>query len=81
MTTVTIHKQIDSETLHLPELKPFIGKRVEIVVREEEPAVLPPGVDPRWQPLANIGGKDLIDPDVVNQYREFDRQHNIAPDL
>ena len=79
MTTITIHKQIDSETLHLPELKPFIGKRVEIIVREE--LDLSPEELARWQPLIDIAGKDLIDPEVYKQYREFDRQHNKPPDL
>lgn len=39
MNAIHIHKQLDSETVYLPELKPFIGKTVEIVVREEAPTV------------------------------------------
>src|SRR5688500_13362738 len=35
MNAIHIRKQLDSETVYLPELKPFIGKTVEIVVREE----------------------------------------------
>ena len=35
MAPIRIRKRIDSETLHLPELKPFLGKTVEIVVQEE----------------------------------------------
>ena len=27
-----IHRKLDSETLHLPELKPLIGRTVEITV-------------------------------------------------
>ncbi len=37
MTTVRIRRKLESETLHLPELKPLIGKNVEIIV-EERPA-------------------------------------------
>ena len=37
MTAIRIHKQIDSETLHLPEIRPLIGKQVEIIVIEENP--------------------------------------------
>jgi hypothetical protein len=33
--TIHIHTRIDSETLTLPELRPFVGKSVEITVREE----------------------------------------------
>ena len=34
-----IHRKLDSETLHLPELKPLIGQTVEITV-EEQPVSL-----------------------------------------
>jgi hypothetical protein len=32
MAAIRIRKTIDSDTLHLPELRPFIGQTVEIVV-------------------------------------------------
>jgi hypothetical protein len=35
MDAIHIRKQLDSDTVYLPELKPFIGKIVEIVVRED----------------------------------------------
>jgi len=35
---IHIHRKLDSETLHLPELKPLIGKTVEITI-EEKPSV------------------------------------------
>lgn len=35
MNLVHIHKKIDSDTLYLPELRPFLGKSVKIVVQEE----------------------------------------------
>jgi len=31
MNTIRIRKHLDSETLHLPELKPLLGKTVEII--------------------------------------------------
>lgn len=34
MNVIRIRKQIDSETLHLPELREMIGKTVEIIVLE-----------------------------------------------
>jgi hypothetical protein len=34
MTAIRIETMIDSETLHLPQLKPLVGKSVEIIVRE-----------------------------------------------
>ena len=29
-----IHRKLDSETLHLPELKPLVGRTVEITAAE-----------------------------------------------
>lgn len=41
MSSITLSKQIDSDTLHLPELLPFVGHRVEILVRDSEPSLKP----------------------------------------
>jgi hypothetical protein len=38
MSVIHIRKHLDSETLHLPELKALVGKNVEIIVREETAA-------------------------------------------
>lgn len=34
MSTIRIRKHIDSETLHLPERKPLVGRTVEITIAE-----------------------------------------------
>jgi len=34
MNAIRLTRHIDSETLHLPELRPLIGKEVEIIVLE-----------------------------------------------
>ena len=36
MGAIRITKRLDSETLHLPELRPLIGHEVEIVVTETD---------------------------------------------
>jgi len=36
---VRISRKLDSETLHLPELKPLLGRTVEITVEEKPPQV------------------------------------------
>jgi hypothetical protein len=42
MNALRIRRKLDSETLHLPELKPLIGKNVEIIILDETgPAVVP----------------------------------------
>lgn len=36
MNTIRVRTHLDSETINLPQLRPFIGKDVEIVVVEED---------------------------------------------
>lgn len=67
MNAIRIQTQIDSDTLHLPELQPLIGKRVEIIVLEEPQIGLRTETD--WQPLFELAGQDLIDPDAYRQLR------------
>lgn len=38
MNAIRIHTQLDSTTVHLPEIQPLVGKRVEIIVIEEASA-------------------------------------------
>ncbi len=40
-TTVRIKRHLDSETVHLPEVRDLVGRDVEIVVRELEPGLAP----------------------------------------
>lgn len=80
MKTIRIRKEIESDTLHLPELQQMIGKTVEIIVREE-PISSPPATEDDWKDFFEKAGRDLIDPDVYRQYRDFDRQHNLPPQL
>lgn len=35
-TTVRIKRRLDSETVHLPEVRELVGREVEIIVREIE---------------------------------------------
>jgi len=57
MSAVRIRKTIDSDTLHLPELGPFIGHTVDIVIEERpDEAPPPPGVMPGtgdWDAVLN----------------------------
>jgi hypothetical protein len=73
MDAIRIRKHLDSETLHLPELKPLIGKTVEIVVQ----VVIAPAAAPdpwtAWNQLA--GTLKDYDFDAYRKQREFDRKH------
>ena len=35
MDVIRVHRHLESETLHLPELRPLVGRNVEIIVVEE----------------------------------------------
>jgi hypothetical protein len=74
--TIHVTREILSEHLELPELRPFIGKQVEIIIQETSK----PRDRSRWQALEAIGGADLIDEAIVSQYREFDAQQQEAAD-
>lgn len=78
MATITIRRTLDSETLHLPELRPMLGKTVEIVVREDKPSE-PTSIPDRWKALAEAAGRDLIDPDYYEKYKALERQFGSAP--
>jgi hypothetical protein len=77
MSTIRIHRTLDSDTLHLPELKPLIGKAVEITVTEA-----PVARTGDWGALEEAAS-DLTDYDfdLVRRYREFDRQQTKPPEL
>jgi hypothetical protein len=63
---IRIQKRIDSETLHLPELRPLIGKTVDIEVRERAVSVARP--DP-YAALFALAGRDVVDPDAYQKLR------------
>lgn len=77
MTAIHIHRRIDSETLHLPELRPLLGQDVEIVVTPARPRA----TEKDWEATLAAVDSDRIDPELYKQYREFDRQHNVPPAL
>jgi len=77
MNAVRIRRRLDSDTLHLPELKPLIGKNVEIIVQEEQaPAIIPGTGD--WEYAAQAA-QELretgYDFDALRAQRECDLKH------
>jgi hypothetical protein len=42
MSVIRIRQKLESETLHLPQLRPFIGKTVEITVVDDVATVSTP---------------------------------------
>lgn len=52
MQAIRIKQRLESETLHLPQIRSLVGKQVEIIVLEDEPAtVLPAASDASQFPL------------------------------
>jgi len=74
MTQITIRTTIKSETIHLPELKPLIGKQVEIVIREAPAAGATTAGD--WD-AAMQAARELedYDFDAWREQREYDLRH------
>ena len=68
MTAIRLHERLDSDTLHLPELRPLIGKNVEIIVQEEpEPAAGP------YDALFELAGNDVVEPEAYTTDREANK--------
>ena len=70
MSIIYIRKRLDSETLHLPELKPFIGKIVEISIKEEQP---PAHVESPYEAFFALAGQNVVDADALEQLRAASR--------
>lgn len=79
MTAIRVHRHIDSETLHLPELKAFLGQDVDILVTTK--GAKPSATEKDWEDFFANEGPLPIDADLCRQYREFDRQQNTPSDL
>jgi hypothetical protein len=67
MSSIHIRKKLESDMLHLPELKPLIGKTVEIIVREETE---PTGAKNPYADFLALAGQDVVDPDAYRKLRE-----------
>jgi hypothetical protein len=75
MNAIRVRRRIESETLHLPELKPLIGKTVEIIVVEEPTPMVRPGTGD-WDAAARAV-QDLKDYDfnAWREQRDYDLRH------
>jgi hypothetical protein len=74
MDAIRIETTLDSETLYLPQLKPFLGKNVEIVVQEVDALrVLPATQD---LPAMQAAAEELenYDFDAWSEAREAEMQ-------
>jgi hypothetical protein len=80
MHAIRIRKKLDSEILHLPELRPLLGQTVEILVLGEEAV---PGIRPGtgdWAAFEHLAREiTSFDFDAQREQDRIDLQH--AQDL
>ena len=68
MSTIRIRKHLDSETLVLPEIRPLLGKTVEISVREQSESPIDDMID--WEYLAELEAEFADDPTPIPSLEE-----------
>lgn len=73
--TIHIRRKIDSETLHLPELRPLLGRIVDITIVDDSQCHAATAED--WEAFFCEHGTDFVDPSLYAEYREFDRKRNL----
>ena len=76
MNAIRIRKTIESETLHLPELKPLVGRTVEIIVLEEDTrSTIRPGTGDWDAAMKAVQELEDYDFEAFRQQREYDLKH------
>jgi hypothetical protein len=67
MPEIRLTRELQSDTVQLPELRPLVGKYVEIIVRDLSQQTAPTNA---WDALQDLAGKDLVDPVAYRRLRE-----------
>ncbi len=75
MNAVRIRRKLESETLHLPELKPLVGKSVEIIILEEATSTITPGTGDWEAALKAVQELEDYDFDALQKQHEYDLTH------
>jgi hypothetical protein len=74
---IRIRRKLESETLHLPELRSMIGKAVEIIVKEDTAPEITPGTGD-WEAVACAAERlreTGYDFEAWRQQRDYDLKH------
>ena len=69
MQAIRLFMKVDSENIHVPELRKFIGKKVEMIIIEE-PTVFSEEKNRKMERFFSAAGKVEIDEEAVRQLRE-----------
>lgn len=74
--TFHIHRKLESETLYLPEIRPLIGKNVEIIVLEESPTVETTSGTGDWDDaMQAVDELEDYDFDALRKQHDYDLRH------
>ena len=74
MSTIRIETMVDEDTLYLPQLLPFVGKPVEILVREKTMPEVLPGTSDWTQVEAALNSLEGYDADAYLDVRSAEMQ-------
>ena len=79
MNAIRIRTTLESDTLHLPELKPLVGRTVEIIVLDESADTEVPAGTGDWEAAARaakaLRDRGTYDFDAWREQRDFDLRH------
>lgn len=67
MKVTKVRIKVDSEDVHIPELKKFIGKTVEMIITEVKPE------NRKMERFFEAAGKIEIDEEAIRQWREVSK--------
>ena len=67
MKVTKVRLKVDSEDVHIPELKKFMGKTVEMIITEVKPN------DKKMENFFEAVGKIKIDEKVIRGWREVSK--------
>ena len=71
MNAIRISRRLDSHVIDLPELAPLVGRRVEIIVLEEEPDAVEPPPPVEGSAFGCAKGEVWMAPDFDETPEEF----------
>jgi len=75
MNAIRIHKHLDSDTLHLPELRPLLGRQVDIIVLADSNSSFAPRTGD-WDAAAQaVRGLQDFDYKALIDQDSCDRKH------
>ena len=75
MNAIRIETMLASETLYLPQLKPLVGKNVEIIVKERAFPLVTPATSDSAAVEAAVLGLEHYDFDAWRESREAELGH------